>query len=121
MQLFTTAAVAREQLNVRLQEVAVEDETLRKTTIAQKMVDKYHTTQTPKTDTIIPPEYQRHTKVFSEEEAKWFPSSKEWDHCIPLMKDAPETINQKIFNLSKAGKEAIEEWVQKMLEKGFIQ
>jgi len=90
-------------------------------TIAQKITDSYHTTQTPKADTVIPPEYQRHMKVFSEEEAKWFPPSREWDHHIPLMKDAPKTINQKIFNLPKAEKEAIEDWVQKMLEKGFIQ
>ena len=85
------------------------------------MVDSYYATQTPKTDTVIPLEYQRHMKVFSEEEVKWFPPSREWDHRIPLTKDAPESINQKIFNLPTAGREAIEKWVQMMLDKNFIQ
>jgi Reverse transcriptase (RNA-dependent DNA polymerase) len=30
-------------------------------------------------------------------------------------------INEKIYNLPKAGKQAIEEWVYKMLKKGFIE
>jgi hypothetical protein len=30
-------------------------------------------------------------------------------------------INEKIYNLSKARKQAIEEWVYKMLKKGFIE
>jgi len=99
-----------------LQEIAI-----RKTTTAQKMVDSYHATQTPKTDHPIPREYQRHAKVFSEEEAKRFPPSREWDHRIPLTKDALESINQKIFNLPTASREAIEKWVQTMLDKNFIQ
>jgi len=105
----TPAAVNKERLQVR------------KTTMAQKMVDSYCATQTPKADIPIPREYQRHTKVFSEEEAKRFPPSREWDHCIPLTKDVPESINQKIFNLPTAGREAIEKWVQTMLDKNFIQ
>jgi len=97
------------------------EETIRKTMMAQKMADSYHTTQAPKTDLPIPREYQRHTKVFSEEEAKRFPPSREWDHHIPLTKDTPESINQKIFNLPQAGREVIEKWVQMMLDKDFIQ
>jgi len=105
--LKTRATIAAEQLGHRLREVAME-ETIGKTMTAQKMADSYRTTQTPKTDLPIPKEYQRHTKVFSEEEAKRFPSSREWDHRIPLTKDTPESINQKIFNLPTAGREAIE-------------
>ena len=84
------------------------------------MEEKYQAKDMAKTDTTIPREYQKHTKVFSEEEAKQFPLSREWDHHIPLTKNAPESINQKIFNLPTAGREAIEKWVQTMLDKDFI-
>jgi len=107
--LKTPAAINKEWLQVR------------KTMMAQKMVDNYRATQAPKIDLPIPREYQRHVKVFSEEEVKWFPSSSEWDHHIPLTKNAPESINQKIFNLPTASREAIKKWVQTMLDKNFIQ
>jgi len=45
--------------------------------VAQQMEEKYQAKQMAKTDTIVPREYQRHAKVFSEEEAKWFPLSRE--------------------------------------------
>jgi len=118
--LKTPATVAAEQLQTRLREVTTE-EYIQKTMVAQQMADSYRATQTPKTDIPIPREYQRHAKVFSEEEAKRFPPSREWDHHIPLTKDAPESINQKIFNLPQAGREVIEKWVQTMLDKDFIQ
>ena len=49
--------------------------------------------------TKIPEEYQHHTKVFSEEEAQWFPPSQPWDHAITLKPDAPDTINCKVYPL----------------------
>ena len=76
---------------------------IRKTTIAQKMAEVFQT-DIPKTDTPIPPEYKRHVKVFLEKEAERFPPSRTWDHCIPLKEDAPETINEKVYNLPKADK-----------------
>jgi len=93
---------------------------VRKTTIAQKMAEAFQTDK-PKMDTLIPLEYQRHIKVFSKQEAEQFPPSWAWHHRILLKKDAPDTINEKIYNLPKAGKQAIEEWVYKMLKKKFIQ
>jgi Reverse transcriptase (RNA-dependent DNA polymerase) len=56
-----------------------------------------------------------------EQEAKHFPPSRSWDHHIPLKADALDIINKKIYNLSKASKQAIKEWVYKMLKKGFIE
>jgi hypothetical protein len=40
----------------------------------------------------IPAEYQRHAKVFSEEEARRFPKSSPWDHAIELKEGV--TIHQ---------------------------
>jgi hypothetical protein len=75
----------------------------------------------PKQTPQFPLKYQRHAKVFLEQEAKHFPPSRSWDHHIPLKADALDIINKKIYNLSKASKQAIKEWVYKMLKKGFIE
>jgi hypothetical protein len=48
---------------------------IRKTTITQKMAEAFQQTEKLKMDTPIPPEYRKHTKVFSEQEAEWFPPS----------------------------------------------
>jgi Reverse transcriptase (RNA-dependent DNA polymerase) len=119
IKLKTMGAVNREHVN-EAYEIRQTTMELRKMTIAQKMAEAFQTNK-PKMDTPIPPEYKRHEKVFSEQEAKRFPSSRTWDHQIPLKADAPDTINEKVYNLPKAGKQAIEEWVYKMLKKGFIE
>ena len=93
-------------------------ESLQRTTITQQMAER-HAQKTQ--EMTLPQEYQRHTKVFSEEEATHFPPSREWDHCIPLKPDAPDSINAKLFSLPLKERNAIEDWVYKMLEKGFIQ
>jgi hypothetical protein len=73
MELKTTGAVSQEHVNqaYEIRRLAME---LRKTTIAQKMAEAFHTDK-PKTETPIPPEYRRHVKVFSEQEAEHFPPS----------------------------------------------
>jgi hypothetical protein len=118
IELKTTGAVSQEHVNqaYEIRRLAME---LRKTTIAQKMAEAFHT-EKPKTETPIPPEYRKHTKVFLEQEAEHFPPSQTWDHQIPLKDNAPETINEKLYNLPKVDKQAIEEWAYKMLKKGFI-
>src|SRR6267142_2584353 len=84
------------------------------------MAEKHHN-KTSTVKTVITLEYQSHEKVFSEKEAERFPPSREWDHRIPLKKDTLDSINAKIFSLPQPGREAIQTWVQKMLDKGFIQ
>jgi hypothetical protein len=117
--LKTTGAVTQEHVNevYEIQWMAMQ---ARKTTIAQKMAEAFKTDK-PKNDTPVPAEYRRHVKVFLEKEVERFPPSHAWDHRIPLKDDAPDTINKKVYNLPKANKLAIEEWVYKMLEKKFIQ
>jgi len=95
--LKTPALVVKEQLKTRVRETETKE--ISKVTIAQQMAERhFKDSDTVKTATI-PPKYQIHTKVFSEKEAKRFPSSREWDHRIPLKKDAPDTINAKLFSL----------------------
>jgi len=63
-------------------------EEISKVTIAQQMAEKHLKDSDTVKMTTIPSEYQIHAKVFSEKEAKRFPPSREWDHRIPLKKDA---------------------------------
>jgi len=116
VKLKTPTAVTKEQLKNHIRQMEVKE--IRKTTVAQQMAEK-HFNRANKTD--IPPEYQIHAKVFSEKEAERFPPSKEWDHRIPLKKDVLDSINLKLFSLPQPGQEAIQTWVQKMLDKDFIQ
>jgi len=117
--LKTPALVAKEQLKTHVHKTETKE--IGKVTIAQQMAEKHlEDSETVKT-TTIPPEYQIHAKVFSEKEAERFPPSREWDHRIPLKKDAPDTINAKLFSLPQKNRDAIQTWVQKMLDKDFIQ
>jgi RNase H-like domain found in reverse transcriptase/Reverse transcriptase (RNA-dependent DNA polymerase) len=84
------------------------------------MAEKYYEDHKEETTQDIPPEYRRHTQVFSEKEAERFPPSREWDHRIPLTPDAPETINIKMYSLAQECQDAIKNWVKKMMAKKFI-
>jgi hypothetical protein len=76
--LKTTRAVTPEHIGeaYEIQRMAMQ---ARKTTIAQRMAGNFQTDK-PKNETPIPPEYRRHTKVFSEKEAERFPPSRAWNH-----------------------------------------
>ena len=68
----------------------------------------------------VPEEYQRHLKVFSEEESHRFPPSRPWDHAIELKDGAPEAINCKIIPTTKEEDEALKKFIKEQLEKGYI-
>ena len=69
----------------------------------------------------VPEEYQRHLKVFSEEESHRFPPSRLWDHAIELKEGAPEAINCKVIPTTKEEDEALKKFIKEQLEKGYIQ
>ena len=59
-------------------------------TISTRLAQEAHQYQQ---EVEIPEEYQRHSKVFSEEESHQFPPSRPWDHAIELKEGVPEAIN----------------------------
>jgi hypothetical protein len=65
-------------------------------------------------------EYQRHTHIFSDEEAQRFPPSRPWDHAINLKPDMPDTINCKVYPLAPAHKLALRKWIDEEEAKGYI-
>jgi hypothetical protein len=60
----------------------------------------------------IPKEYQRHHKVFSDQQAMHFPPSRLEDHAIKLVPGAPETINCKVYPLTLAEQEATKKFLE---------
>jgi hypothetical protein len=95
-------------------------EHIRKTSIAQQMAEKAYDKNEVNTEQTISPEYQRHDKVFSEQEATRFLPPRPWDHQIKLMNDTPATINGKIYPLPAKITQKLDIWIDKMLERGFI-
>ena len=69
----------------------------------------------------IPKEYQRHWKVFSEEESHCFPPSRPWDHTIELKEGAPEAIICKVIPTTMEEDEALKKIIKEQSEKGYIQ
>jgi hypothetical protein len=68
----------------------------------------------------LPPHYQRHTQVFSEQEAQRFPEPRVWDHAIELKKDAPSTLPAKVYSLTQPEQIALQDFLKEHLEKGYI-
>ena len=86
-------------------------------TISTRLVQEAHQYQQ---EVKIPKEYQRHSKVFSEEESHRFPPSRPWDHAIDLKEGAPEAINSKIIPMTKEEDEALKKFIKEQEEKGYI-
>src|SRR5260370_25108768 len=72
------------------------------------------------TKTEVPPEYQKHAKVFNEEEAQRFPPSHPWDHAVDLKPTAPDSLNCKIYPLRRKEKGDLREFLDEQLAKRYI-
>ena len=59
-------------------------------------------------------------KVFSEEESQQLPGPQLWDHAIELKPDAPTTLPGKVYALTQAEQQALEEFVKEHQRKGYI-
>ena len=68
----------------------------------------------------VPREYHRYGAVFSETKAQCFPARRSWDHVIDLKPDAPETLDSKTYPLPVGQQEALDEFLQEHLKKGYI-
>jgi hypothetical protein len=68
----------------------------------------------------IPKEYEAFTKVFSEEESKRFPPRRSCDHAIEFKPGTPDAIECKIYLMTRTEDEALDVFIDKQLEKGYI-
>ena len=68
----------------------------------------------------VPAEYRQFAKVFSEEESKWYPPKRAWDHAIEFKKDAPEAVDCKVYPMNQIEDEVVQTFLHNELEKGYI-
>ena len=68
----------------------------------------------------IPPHYRQFAKVFDEEASHRLPQHQPWDHTIDLKPNAPSSLNCKIYPLTAKEKEALRQWLDEELRKGYI-
>ena len=69
------------------------------------------TTETTE-NSSIPPEYQRHVKIFSEQESQRLPKHTVWDHAIELLPEAPDTLPGRLLPLTQAEIEEARKFVE---------
>ena len=80
------------------------------------------TTEAPQeTDkTKIPLEYEKHSKVFSEEQSQCLPKHTIWDHTIELLPGAPSTMPGRLLPLNQKEIQEVHNFIQEHLKRGTI-
>jgi hypothetical protein len=69
----------------------------------------------------IPSKYQKHWKVFDEEQAKHFPPSRLENMHIKFTPNALEELDCKIYPLNQQELETLHKYLAEELAKGFIE
>ncbi len=93
---------------------------IRKTTTASELAQRAmdHTKKT--FEQMVPTQYHRHRRVFNEEASHRFPPKRPWDHAIDLLPDAPKTLDCKVYPLAVTEGDALTEFLNEQLQKGYI-
>ncbi len=68
----------------------------------------------------IPSKYQRHKKVFSEEESQRLPRHTIWDHAIKLLPGAPASLPGRLLPLTQSEIAEAQKFVAEHLKRGTI-
>ena len=68
---------------------------------------------------MVPPEYQNHLRVFSEEAAGRMPESRPYDHAIELVPGA-RTFHSKLYPLSPNEQVELDKFLKENLAKSYI-
>jgi hypothetical protein len=97
-----------------------EESKVQKTSTAAELAVKALPKEEKTWDQIVPPQYHKWKKVFSEEEAKQFPQHQPWDITVDLVEGAPKTLDCKIYPLTLVEQGKLDEYIKENLEKGYI-
>jgi hypothetical protein len=68
----------------------------------------------------IPKEYQEFSQVFDDKASQRFPPSREWDHAIELKQGAPDTLDCKIYPMTREEDASLEKFLDEMVALGYI-
>jgi hypothetical protein len=69
---------------------------------------------------VIPTEYHKFGKVFSEKASQRLPARRPWNHAIKLSPDASATLDCKTYPLAQGQQKLLDEFLAKHLAKGYI-
>ena len=93
---------------------------LHRVSFAQQWAAVADKTKNQMKEAEIPPKYQEHHRVFSEEGARRLPPTMVEDMEITLKDDALEQPDYKVYPLSRKELEVLQESLNEDLEKGYI-
>jgi hypothetical protein len=68
----------------------------------------------------VPPKYEQHSKVFSEEESQRLPGHMIWDHTIELLPGAPTTLPGRLLLLTQEEIVEAQKFIKEHLGQGTI-
>ena len=91
-------------------------QTKTKQTLASQLAER----ETKPDKVLLPEEYRRHHRVFSEKESQRLPGPRVWDHAIELKEGAPSTLPGKVYPLTQVEQKTLEEFIQEHSKKGYI-
>jgi hypothetical protein len=72
------------------------------------------------TDATLPEEYQEFARLFNNKAADRFPPEREWDHAIDLKPGAPDSLDCKVYPMTRDEDTALEKFLAEMVAKGYI-
>ena len=98
----------------------IEGKVLRGTSTSTQMAVKVLPKEEKTWDQIVPPQYHKWRKVFSETESNRLPKHQPWDMMIDFMENAPKIMDCKIYPLTLDEQEKMKEYIHTELEKKFI-
>jgi hypothetical protein len=89
--------------------------------LSTKLAAKANEAKAKKTfEQMVPKEYHKYSKVFSEVDSHRLPQYRPWDHAIDLKLDALETLKSKVYPISHNKQGALNKFIEEQLIKGYI-
>jgi hypothetical protein len=69
---------------------------------------------------IIPPEYTKFHKLFSDTESSQFPPTRPWDHAIDFKPNTPDALPCKVYPMTQSEDQALCKFLTEQEAKGYI-
>jgi hypothetical protein len=90
-------------------------------TLSTELATKANEAKANKTfEQMVPKEYHKYSKVFSEVNSHHLPQHHPWDHAIDLKPDAPKTLKSKVYPIPHNEQGALDKFIEEQLAKGYI-
>jgi hypothetical protein len=90
-------------------------------TLSTELAAKANKAKAKKTfEQMVPKEYYKYSKVFSEVDSYRLSQHRPWDHAIDFKPDTLETLKSKVYPIPHNEQEALDKFIEEQLAKGYI-